>query len=162
MKEVKKRSYILVAAATMLIVSGISALIWHFVGSHVPVAVQTVNDLADDIRRDPVLLDGLQPWCIETLARYREGKVRTLEGHPHQAIGDVSLAPEEVPTLIRSHLRSNPVVTVLLDRAGQPEAIAIQWYLYGIVAGPPEYRLTIEPWCYVEVRPGIYTYYLYK
>jgi hypothetical protein len=38
----------------------------------------------------------------------------------------------------------------------------ITWGLQGIAVGPPNHRLSFQPWCSAEAKPGVYTYYLYK
>ena len=131
-------------------------------------ANQTVNDLAEDVRERPSL-SRLQPWSIETLARFRSGQVHTNGNAAYLPFGSIRLAASERPEFVshewgvtNSFGEEEPEISVLLNSDGQPECVVISWYLYGIVAGTPDYHLRFQPWCYVEAKPGVYVYHLYK
>ena len=131
-------------------------------------ARQTVNDLAADIRDVPGLAQ-LQSWSIETLANFRSGQIRTNGSPAYWSVGTVRLAPEERPAFLTEQFGltnrwgdESPEISVMLSSNGQPECVVIAWYLHGIVVGTPEYRLSFNPWCYAEAKPGIYAYHLYK
>jgi hypothetical protein len=131
-------------------------------------AYQTVNDLADDIRREPALAE-LQPWSIRTLARFRKGEIQTNGRALYWPSGAVRLARQERPAFVTQQWGLTnrwghewPEISVVLSTNGQPECEVIGWYLHGIVVGAPDYRLSMEPWCHAEAKPGVYAYYLYK
>jgi hypothetical protein len=88
--------------------------------------------------------------------------LKTDDALPYWAVGTVHLAPEETPAFVSDEWNYSPELSVLLDNEGNPQAVVIEWYLYGIIAGPPEYRLSIKPWCHAEAKPGVYTFHLYK
>ena len=131
-------------------------------------AQQTVNDLAEDIRDIPEL-GRLQTWSVETLARFRSGQVHTNGLAAYWSVGTARLAAQERPTFVTQRWgatnvwgEESPEISVRLSTNGQPECVVIAWYLHGIVAGPPEYRMSFHPWCYAQAKPGIYAYHLYK
>jgi hypothetical protein len=129
-------------------------------------AHQIVNDLVQDIREAPALRQ-LQPWGVETIARFRTGTVAT-NGRP-DSIGSIRLAPKERPTFVTKQWgltnkwgEEEPELSVRLSTNGQPECVVIAWYLHGIVIGLPDYSLSFQPWYYAQARPGVYVYHLYK
>jgi hypothetical protein len=126
-----------------------------------PGAVQEAEDLAEDTLRKPELA-GLQEWSIQVLARYRSGQLATNGAASDWSVGMVKLAPQEIPASITNAWREPPEVSVRLSEAGQPECVAISWYLSGLVVGPPEYVLSFKPWCSKQAKPGIYAYHGYK
>lgn len=134
-------------------------------------AEQTVNDLAEDIRRTPSLAQ-LQTWSIETLARFQAGQTKTngvSEDMPGFVL-NVRLAREERPDFIKQQWgetnswgEEDPEILVLLaDDTHKPEAIAINWYLYGIAVGPPNYQLSFGAYLTNSPKDGIYVYHFYK
>ena len=130
---------------------------------------QTMNDLADDIRVKPELAQ-LQPWGVETLRRFQEGKVQT-NGRPlfyWDESPAVKLARQEKPEFIKHQWgeinedgEEEPEIFIVYNTNKQPEAVVIGWYMYGIQIGPPEYRLSYTScWYapYVQAKPGVYVY----
>ena len=131
-------------------------------------AQQTVNDLAEDIRQQPALAQ-LQSWSIETLGRFRSGQIRTNGAPAYWSVGSVRLAAQERPAFVsgewgvtNSWGEESPEISIRLSSNGQPECVVFAWYLHGVVAGPAEYHLSFQPWCFAEAKPGIYAYHLYK
>jgi hypothetical protein len=133
---------------------------------------QDLNDLAEDINKPD--LKQLQPWALQTLNRYREGKLETngyAQFYPDEAAA-VRLSRRERPEFINHQWgvtngdgEEEPEIFVVLDANRQPEAVAIGWYAYGIQIGTPEYRLSYASnyYCpYVQVKPGVYVYGNYK
>jgi len=111
----------------------------------------------------------LQSWSVETLARFRSGELHTNGSPAYWSVGTVRLAAQERPSFVTQRWgltnrwgEESPEISVMLSTNGQPECVVIAWYLHGIVAGPPEYRLSFQPWCYAEAKPGVYAYHLYK
>jgi len=49
-----------------------------------------------------------------------------------------------------------------LSESGEPECITVEWYLFGLLAGPTNFTATFQPWYIVEAKPGIYAYHDYK
>lgn len=126
------------------------------------------NDRAEDIRVKPELA-GLQAWGVETLDRFRAGQVETNGSASYRPMGDIQLAVKEIPPFIARQWGSTnnwgevfPEISIRLSADGQPECVMVTWGLQGIAVGPPNYRLSFQPWCSVEAKPGVYTYYLYK
>jgi hypothetical protein len=72
--------------------------------------------------------------------------------------GGIRVAPEELPSFIKG----TPVVEILLSTSGNPSCVVVPWYIAGIVVGPREYRMSLQPWCYTEAKPGIFAFYLEK
>jgi hypothetical protein len=126
-----------------------------------PGAVQTVEDLADDIRDLPQLSE-VQGWAADVLERYRAGTLKTEGEASYWAAGTVKLARSEVPDFIGRTWDEAPEVSVRVSQTGQPECVAVCWYLHGFVAGPSQYTLSFQPWYSAQARPGIYAYHLYK
>jgi hypothetical protein len=133
---------------------------------------QDLNDMSEDIRNSSGLAQ-LQPWALETLKRYREGKLQT-NGYPqfYPVAPAVKLARQERPGFINRQWgetnefgEEEPEIFIVLDANRQPEAVGIGWYQYGIQLGPPEYHLsyTSNYYCpYVQAKPGVYVYGNYK
>jgi len=134
---------------------------------------QDLNDLADDISNTPALTQ-LQPWAMETLKRYREGKTET-NGYAQYYWDEppaVRLSRRERPEFVTRQWgvtnedgEEEPEIFVVFDTNRQPEAVAIGWYMYGIQIGQPDYALSypssyFAP--YVKVKPGIFVYGNYK
>ena len=129
---------------------------------------QTINDIAEDIREHSSLSQ-LQAWSIETLARFGSGQIHTNGHASYWSEGSIRLAAQERPAFVtkewgltNSWGEEEPEISIKLSESGQPECVVIAWYLYGIAVGTPDYHLTFEPWCYVEAKPGVYVYHLYK
>jgi len=84
----------------------------------------------------------------------------------------VKLARQEKPEFIRQKWgetnefsEEEPEVFVVCDTNGQPQAVAVGWYMYGIRLGPADYQMdypssNIAP--YFQVKPGVYVYGNYK
>jgi hypothetical protein len=134
---------------------------------------QDLNDLAEDINSIPALKQ-LQPWAVQTLNRYREGRLET-NGYAQFYWDDppaVRLSRRERPEFIdhqwgvtNEYGEEEPEIFIVSDTNRQPEAVAIGWYMYGIQIGLPEYRLSYASnyYCpYVQVKPGVYVYGNYK
>ena len=131
-------------------------------------AHQTVNDLAEDIRTLPALAQ-LQPWSLETLARFREGTLRTNHGSRWFPCTDIRLAEDERPAFINERWgrtndwgQGDPEIVIVRSTNGQPECVVIAWYLHGIVVGPPDYQFAFNVWYYAKAKPGIYAYHVEK
>jgi hypothetical protein len=131
-------------------------------------AKQTVNDLAEDIRREKDLAE-LQAWSVQTLARFRSGQLLTNGKPSYWSMGHVRLARQERPAfvtrewgLVNQWGEECPEISVRLSTNGEPECVVIAWYLHGIAAGASDYRISFEPWCYAQAKPGVYVYHLYK
>jgi hypothetical protein len=129
---------------------------------------QTVNDLAEDIRQQPTLAE-LQPWSVQILERFSSGEIHTNGSAAYWSVGTIRLAAQETPAFVTQlwgltnrWSKESPEISVRLSTNRQPECVVIAWYLHGIVAGPPEYRLSFQPWCYAQAKPGVYAYHLYK
>ena len=126
---------------------------------------QYANDLADDLHRIPALAQ-LQPWAVETMARFRAGQVRTNGGNQLFWVDQgASLAPEETPEFIKKHLGiidklgdAWPEIEIVLSN-GEPDYIVLLWGEWGIAVGPPEYRLSFESRGTNVVAPGVYVYF---
>jgi hypothetical protein len=125
-----------------------------------PEAVQVAEDLADDVQRKSKLT-GLQQWSAQTLSRYSTGQLATNGLASYWSVGTVNLAPQEIPDTIRQARPEELEVSIRLSETGQPECVAISWYLRGLVVGPPDYVLSFQPWC-SKKAPGVYAYHLYK
>jgi hypothetical protein len=134
---------------------------------------QDLNDLADDISSTPALKQ-LQPWAVQTLNRYREGRLET-NGYAQfywDEPSAVRLSRRERPEFINHQWgvtngdgEEEPEIFIVLDTNRLPESVAIGWYMYGIQIGPPEYRISYASnyYCpYVQVKPGVYVYGNYK
>ena len=124
---------------------------------------QTTNDLGEDIRRVPQL----QQWSIDTLSRFRSGKVNTDRGSGSlpDFIPNVRLAREERPEFLKklwgetnSRGEEEPEILALLSTNGQPNCIAVNWYDHGVAVGPTNYLLSFAPDLSIKIRPGIYVY----
>jgi hypothetical protein len=126
-----------------------------------PGAVQTAEDLADDVRQKSGL-SGLQQWSTQILARCQSGTLATNGAASYWSMGTVRLAASEIPDFITRAWSDQPEVSVRLSEAGQPECVVIGWYLHGLAVGPPEYVLSFQPWCTNQAKPGVYAYHLYK
>lgn len=124
-------------------------------------AVQTTEDLADDVRQKSGL-SGLQQWSAQVLTRCRSGTLATNGAASYWSVGTVRLAASEIPDFITRAWSEQPEVSVRISQTGQPECVAICWYLHGLAVGSPEYILSFQPWCMNQVKPGIYAYHLYK
>ena len=124
-------------------------------------AVQTAEDLADDVRQKPGL-SGLQQWSTQVLARYRSGTLATNGAASYWSVGTAKLAASEIPDFLTRAWSEQPEVSVRLSEIGQPKCVVIGWYLCGLAVGPPEYGLSFQPWCTNQAKPGIYAYHLYK
>lgn len=180
MRPVSRKLKVLVSLALMAVAMG-GVFIWH---AHVEKrgvpgrivrwvkgesgAHQVVNDLAEDIRRQPSLAQ-LQSWSVETMARFRSGELRTNGSPAYWSVGTIRLASQERPAFVTQEWgltnrlgEGSPELSILLSTNGHPECVVIAWYLHGIVVGPPEYRLSFQPWCHSEAKPGVYAYHLYK
>lgn len=126
---------------------------------------QKAKDLAEDLRSIPALAQ-LQPWALETMARFRARQVRGYTGsHLYWASDVFSLAPEETPEFIKRQLGGTdkfgekwPLISIVLSNS-QPNYIVIDWLGWGIAVGPPEYRLSFNITGTFEVAPGVYTYF---
>jgi hypothetical protein len=131
-------------------------------GEHYP--DQYANDLADDLRHSLALAQ-IQPWAVETMARFRAGQVRTNGGNQLFWVDKgATLAPEETPEFIKKHLGEKdkqghmwPVVEIVLSN-GQPDYIVLVWGYWGIAVGSPEYRLSFSAAGTNEIAPGVYVY----
>jgi hypothetical protein len=134
---------------------------------------QDLNDLADDINSTPALKQ-LQPWAVQALNRYREGRLET-NGYAQfywDEPAAVRLSRRERPEFINhqwgvtnGYGEEEPEIFIVLDANRQPEALAIGWYSYGIQIGTPEYHISYASnyYCpYVQVKPGVYVYGNYK
>lgn len=169
---------------SLIIVLGVGTIIWlactdrRSVPGHIvrrfrgeTGAEQTVNDLAEDIRRIPALAQ-LQPWSIDALRRFRAGQLHIngeSEEMPSSFVPNVRLARNERPEFIKrlwgetnSWGLEEPELLILLATNGQPECVAVNWYLHGIAVGPPDYRLSFDPYLSTVVTSGVYVYHFYK
>jgi len=128
-----------------------------------------VNDLAEDIQKVPRLAK-LQPWAIETLARFQAGQVHTNGGPSWYWKGPaVKLAQQERPSFIKEQWGETnkwgeewPEIYVLLSDSSVPESIAVVWGMYGVVIGPREYPAQTNAWYahdYAEAMPGVYVFH---
>jgi hypothetical protein len=134
---------------------------------------QHFNDLAEDITNTPAMAQ-LQPWVVQTLKRYREGRLETngCAQYYWDEPPAVRLSRAERPEFINHEWgitnadgEEEPEVFIVLDANRQPEAVAIGWYMYGVQIGPPEYVLSYHSnyFCpYERVKPGIFVYGNYK
>jgi hypothetical protein len=125
---------------------------------------QKANDLADDLRHIPALTQ-LQPWAVETMARFQAGQVRTNGGNSLFWADDaVTLAPEETPEFIKKQIgKTNklgdvwPEISIVLSNS-KPDYVVLKYGEWGIAVGSPEYRISFGPQWTNEVAPGVYTY----
>jgi hypothetical protein len=88
-------------------------------------AAQKINDLAEDVRIVPTM-EQLQPWAMETIARFRAGKTFTNDYRPAADFNyAVMLAQEKRPEFIkqqwgRQKWEALPIVCVVLSTNPQP------------------------------------------
>jgi len=132
---------------------------------------QKVNDLVKDVSRPPTLAQ-LQAWSGEILARFRAGKVRTngVSENMPSFVPNIRLERDERPDFINqqwgktnSSGEEDPEVLILLaNGTHEPEAVAINWYLYGIAVGPADYHLSFDPYLVTVAKPGVFVYHFYK
>ena len=124
---------------------------------------QRMNDLTEDLRKVPLAAQ-LQPWALDTMARFRARRVQGDRGaYLWWATNDFRLAPQEMPTFIRKQWAETNNGDVLpkidLVLAGdQPDYCVIHWYELGIAVGPPKHQLSFNPEGTNAVAPGVYTY----
>jgi hypothetical protein len=129
---------------------------------HVTPAQLWADDLADDVRSKR-LLAHLQEWSVQTLARYRAGKLATVGDSRFDGPMAVRIAPQEIPNwLSGAWWGDSPEVSVLLNESKAPECIIVGWYLCGLQIGAPDYVTTWQPWYIVKVKPGVYAYSVEK
>jgi len=131
---------------------------------------QKASDLADDIRHIPSLAQ-LQSWAQATMARFRAGALRGETGsHFYWTLDVYNLAPVETPAFIKDHWGEtnrdglvSPLISIVLTN-GQPDYVVIawDWGSWGVLAGPPEFRVPFVPHGLNEVSPGLYTYFVEK
>jgi len=127
---------------------------------------QKANDLAYDLRH-VLALAQIQPWALETMARFRAGQVKGHEeNHLYWAKQVFLLAPEEMPAFIKAQLgETNKLGDVQPDGSiillnGQPDYIVLDWgATYGIVIGPTNYEFSFAASGTNKVAPGIYTFF---
>lgn len=79
-----------------------------------PAAVQTADDLADDLRALPEF-GQLQLWARQALVRHTSGDIRTAFEVPHWIMGTVGIDPAEVPQFVMERWPSPPQVS-FMDR----------------------------------------------
>lgn len=128
---------------------------------------QRANDLADDLRHAPGLAR-IQPWALETMARFRAGQLKGRdENHFYWANGAFLLATQEVPTFIMAQLGvTNKLGDVQPDVSivtvnGDPEYVVLDWgVVYGIVVGPTNYEFSFSTAGTNHVAPGVYTFFV--
>jgi hypothetical protein len=169
MKQSAKKKLLIALVATLTLLAlpaGIFGWIAHTAHRSVPgrivrwfsgepTALQWTNDKAEDIRTKPEWAT-LQSWAIETLKGFQNGTLRT--NKDTGVFGGVRVAPEELPSFIKG----TPVVEILRSTDGKPNCVVVLWYIAGIVVGPPEYRMSLQPWCFTEAKSGIFAFYLEK
>jgi len=135
-----------------------------------PAAVVRTDALAQSITNLPHLAP-LQDWATRALERFRTRQLHvTGRGCRFYPFSRVQLATNEVAPFILQQWRGEPEVSVVTTTNGQPECIAISWYLHGLFVGPTNYVKTIRKqfdvaggiWYLKEAQPGIYAYHLYK
>jgi hypothetical protein len=120
------------------------------------------NDLADDVRHK-WRLRALQRWSTHVLARYRTGNLATNGHAAYWSLGNVQLAPQEVPFWLKhGWLGESPEFSVRVTEFGNPECVTVGWYLSGLIVGPTNYVTSLTPWYIVQAKPGIYAYHGYK
>jgi hypothetical protein len=136
-----------------------------------PGAVQRVDDLAEDIVRKRHLAP-LQSWAVGTMDRFSAGRLSTAGHCVFYPLSRHKLATNEVPQFVRDEWGAGqePEISVVTNTNGQPQCIAISWYLHGVLVGPTNYVKTLRKqfdpsqglWYLKQARPGIYVYHLYK
>ena len=189
----RKHDYVMTRTSKLLLLSIIAVFVattaWFFTRDHIDRRsipghivrhfqgesgiAQDLDDLADDINSTPTLKQ-LQPWAIQTLNRYREGRLET-NGYAQfywDEPAAVRLSRRERPEFINhqwgvtnEYGEEEPEIFIVLNTNRQPEAVAIGWYMYGIEIGTPEYRISYSSnyYCpYVQAKPGVYVYGNYK
>jgi len=125
---------------------------------------QKANDIAYDLHYIPELAK-LQPWAVNTMARFQEGLVQTNGGNSLFWADDAAhLAKAETPEFIRKHLSERdrfgedwPKIFIVLTH-GQPDYVVLQYGDYGIAVGSTQYNISFGPQWTNEVSPGVYTY----
>lgn len=125
--------------------------------------VQIVNDLNEDIRTRPEL-GQIQDWGVRTLAKFRSGEIQTNGQASYWSPGKVRLADEEMPDFVKQWAKTHryerlPELSIVATTNGEAECIAICWYEYGIVVGPPEYRLSFWSRFNTQIKPGVFAYH---
>ena len=186
MRTTTKKFIIVLLSATAILTVSVGGFMWRALANRrsVPGHIvrflrgeggmeQDLNDMAEDIRKMPTLAQ-LQPWGVETLRLFQEGKLQT-NGYA-QFYWDqppaVKLARQERPDFIKHQWgetnqdgEEEPEIFIVFDTNKQPEAVAIGWYSYGIQIGPPDYRMPGELSYfnfYVKAKPGVFVYANYK
>jgi hypothetical protein len=135
-----------------------------------PAAVERTDELAHSITNRPHLAP-LQDWAVDRMNRVRSRQLlitgRRCVFYPFSR---VQLATNEIAPFILQEWHGEPEVSVVITTNGQPECIAISWYLHGLFVGPTNYVKTIVKqfdtsggiWYLKQARPGIYAYHLYR
>ena len=132
----------------------------RFISGH-PGAVQTTDDLADDLRALPEF-DQLQLWARQALMRHASGDIRLTSEVPYWCSGSVSIDPAEVPPFVTQRWSDPPHVSICRGESGRAECVAFDWYLHGFVIGPPGFSMPFKPWYSTQVAAGVHAYHGYK
>jgi hypothetical protein len=174
MHTTTKKIIIVLLTVTAILIETVGGFMWRALANRRSVPGHIVRFLrGEDIRNTPALAQ-LQPWGVETLRLFREGKLQT-NGYA-QFYWDqppaVKLARQERPELIKHQWgetnqdgEEEPEIFIVFNTNKQPEAVAVGWYSYGIQIGPPDYRMPGELSYfnfYVKVKPGVFVYANYK
>ena len=175
----KKGIYIFVIAAGVVLVliamtltlpgfrrTRLGRIVRHCLGDGL--AVQRADDLAEDIEKK-IGAEKLQAWCEETMTRYKANELLTDGNSPYWSAGNIKLADEEIPEFIKNVWPKQPApneqkpdVSIRIDTNGNPEYMAISWYLHGVMVGS-SYFVVTHPYFYlIQVKPGIYVYVIEK
>ena len=135
-----------------------------------PAAVERTDKLAQSITNKPHLAP-LQDWAVDKMNRVRSRQLlitgRRCAFYP---FSKVQLATNEIAPFILQEWHGEPEVSVVTTTDGQPECVAISWYLHGLFVGATNYVKTIQKqfdnsggvWYLKQAWPGIYAYHLYK
>jgi hypothetical protein len=127
----------------------------------VPPAQLWADDLADDVRNKKQLAH-LQDWSVQTMERFRAGKLATQGEAYHGIPNELKVAAKDVPSWLQNAWWDRPKISILLNESNEPQCIVVGWYLCGLEVGPTNFVSTFTPWYIARVKPGIYAYSIEK
>jgi hypothetical protein len=113
-----------------------------------------INDLAEDVRRNPSL-SSLQSWALELMERVRNGQVSARPGLTYKY---PEVDEKDLPEWIRTAFRGWEVY-VIPESSGKPHCVMLNYHcMAGVLAGPSDYAMDFPAWYSTNVTPGIYAY----
>jgi len=180
---VRKRAIRLVIVVAIFFTAAFADFIWRAHLNHRSVpghivrffrgesgAKQQLKDLAEDIRQKPDLKP-LQSWAVETMDKFKEGKVHDTGDRSEFWYGGqpaLKLPPQSRPDFIKREWgetnldgEEEPEILVVMGTKREPESIAIAWYQYCIEIGRTNFQMAYDSdtnMC-VEAKPGIYVFW---